>query len=159
MIFVTVGAQMPFDRLLGWVDDWAVEHERRDVIAQIGDSPYQPRLLQVIPFMNPPAFRAQLQKADLVIAHAGMGSIINALEFGKPIVLVARQGRLGETRNDHQVATARRFAAEGMVRVADSPNELSREIARLEQPGENPRIPSHAQPELLDRLRTFATNS
>ena len=70
-----------------------------------------------------------------------------------------RQGRLGETRNDHQVATARRFAAEGIVRVADSPNELSREIARLEQPGKNPRIPSHAQPELLDRLRTFATNS
>ena len=27
MIFVTVGAQMSFDRLVGWMDDWA---ERRD---------------------------------------------------------------------------------------------------------------------------------
>ena len=35
LIFVTVGAQMSFDRLIGWVDDWAVAVGRDDVVAQI----------------------------------------------------------------------------------------------------------------------------
>ncbi len=60
MIFVTVGAQMAFDRLIGWMDDWAVAEGRQDVIAQIGPSSYQPQRLEIVPFMSPPEFRARI---------------------------------------------------------------------------------------------------
>lgn len=156
MIFVTVGAQMTFDRLVGWVDDWAAKRDRDDVVAQIGPSDYVPRQLQVIPFMTPPEFRARLEAADIVIAHAGMGSIINALELGKPILVVPRHGEWNETRNDHQIATARRLGAEGLVQVADSAEELERALERMEPQTSPARIAAQAQPELLDRLRSFA---
>ena len=156
MLFVTVGAQMPFDRLVGWVDDWAARRERSDVVAQIGPSDYVPRQLEVVPFMTPPEFRARLEAADIVIAHAGMGSIINALELAKPILVVPRHGEWDETRNDHQIATARRLGAEGLVAVADTAEDLERELARLEQEATQARIAPEAQPALLERLRDFA---
>ena len=157
MIFVTVGAQMSFDRLVGWMDDWAERRDRGDVIAQIGPSDYAPLRLRVVPFMTPPEFRDRLVEAEIVVSHAGMGSIINALELGKPILVVPRHGDLGETRNDHQVATARRFSAEGLVRMADSPQELDRGLETLIREGAEARIAAEAQPELLARMRAFAT--
>ena len=156
MIFVTVGAQMPFDRLVGWVDDWAVGRERDDVVAQIGPSEYAPRRLRVIPFMTPPEFRARLEEADVVVAHAGMGSILNALELGKPILVVPRHGDAGETRNDHQIATASRLEAEGLVRVADTPEEFERALDALENATVEARIGREAQPALIERLREYA---
>lgn len=156
MIFVTVGAQMPFDRLVGWADDWAAKRERDDVIAQIGPSDFAPRRLRVIPFMSPPEFRARLEEADIVVAHAGMGSILNALELGKPTLVVPRHGEWDETRNDHQIATARRLGAEGLVRVADSPEAFERTLDELERSTHEARIAREAQPELIQRLQDFA---
>jgi UDP-N-acetylglucosamine transferase subunit ALG13 len=42
MIFVTVGSQMPFDRLVEAVDGW-VGQTTREVLAQIGDSQLKPK--------------------------------------------------------------------------------------------------------------------
>ena len=156
MIFVTVGAQMAFDRLIEWVDDWAVEEGRQDVVAQIGPSSYQPRQIEVVPFMSPPEFRQRLAEADAIIAHAGMGSIINALELGKPIVVVPRRSALGETRNDHQVATARRLAEEGLVLEADTPERLREQMKKLAGPKRSASISESAQDSLIERLRDFA---
>ncbi len=64
----------------------------------------------------------------MVIAHAGMGSIISALEIGKPIVVMPRRGSLRETRNDHQVATAERFGSRGRVIVADDHKDFAAKL-------------------------------
>ncbi len=156
MIFVTVGAQMAFDRLIEWVDAWAVAEGRQDVVAQIGPSSYQPRQIQVVPFMSPPEFRRRLAEADAIIAHAGMGSIINALELGKPIVVVPRLSALGETRNDHQVATAKRLSEEGLVLEADTPERLAEQMKKIAGSTRPASISDHAQNSLLERLRHFA---
>ncbi len=156
MIFVTVGAQMAFDRLIGWMDDWAVAEGRQDVIAQIGPSSYQPQRLEIVPFMSPPEFRARIAQADVIVAHAGMGSILNALELGKPILVVPRLSSLGETRNDHQVGTAQRLAEEGLVRVADTRERLAEQMRKLGDHDPVSRISPQAQDSLLERLRTFA---
>ncbi|MBR2515252.1 MAG: hypothetical protein IKE45_14800 [Halomonas sp.] len=52
-------------------------------------------------------FQEFFDAADLVVTHAGMGNIIACLEHGKPCMLLPRQARLGEHRNDHQIDTAR----------------------------------------------------
>ena len=42
MIFVTVGGQTPFDRLVRTVDNWALQHACSDAFAQIGDTAWRP---------------------------------------------------------------------------------------------------------------------
>lgn len=149
---------MSFDRLIGWVDDWADAHDRSDVIAQIGPSDYRPRRIRIQPFMDPPVFRKTMAEARCIVAHAGMGTILNALELGKPILVVPRLGALAETRNDHQVATAERFSEEGLILTASTPEEFAARMVELEAlPAERARISDRGSPALLDRIRQFTT--
>jgi UDP-N-acetylglucosamine transferase subunit ALG13 len=155
LIFVTVGAQMSFDRLIGWVDAWAEANDRDDVCAQTGPSAFTPRRVTVLPFMDPPAFRRQMNDASAIVAHAGMGTILSALELGKPILVVPRQGSLSETRNDHQVATARRLEADGLVIAAYDEAQFAARMNDLEHAGPRDRIGDRADDALLARLRDF----
>ena len=88
MILVTVGAQMPFDRLIAAVDHWAEVSGCTDIFAQIGDTEFRPKHLRWTQFVNPDQFRELVESADLVVAHAGMGSVLTALELGKPIIVM-----------------------------------------------------------------------
>lgn len=101
MIFVAVGTQFPFDRLIQCVDEWALANAV-SAHAQIADGAYTPRHASWDRFMTTDAFNEKLSAADLIISHAGMGNIITSLESGKPIIVMNRQHRLGEHRNDHQ---------------------------------------------------------
>jgi UDP-N-acetylglucosamine transferase subunit ALG13 len=155
VIFVTVGAQMAFDRLIGAVDAWAGERGRGDVFAQIGPSDLTPRHIKWTNFLDPPAFRKRIVEAEAIVAHAGMGSILTALEHGKPILVMPRLGRLRETRNDHQVATAERFLEMGRIAVAMDETELPGALDRLGALECGEKISRWASPELLDALRGF----
>jgi len=147
---------MSFDRMIEWVDEWAIAEGRNDVVAQIGPSDFEPRAVKVLPFMAPPEFRERMASADAIIAHAGMGSILNALELAKPIVVIPRLSRLGETRNDHQVGTAKRLSEEGLVLTADTPERLAEQMRALAGRSALQPIGAHAQDSLLTRLRDFA---
>jgi UDP-N-acetylglucosamine transferase subunit ALG13 len=102
VIFVAVGTQFPFDRLIRAVDEWATQHNVAGM-AQIAGGEYLPQHLQWERFMTTAVFNQHLQAADLIISHAGMGNIITALENRKPIIVMNRQHALGEHRNDHQL--------------------------------------------------------
>ena len=98
MIFVTVGTQGQFNRLIRTVDEWAGSRGRTNVFAQTGQSDYRPKHIRSKPFIDPTEFRKRVETASLVIAHAGMGSIITALELGKRIIVMPRRAKLGEHR-------------------------------------------------------------
>ena len=136
MIFLTVGTQFPFDRLVKSVDD-AIGRKGtgEDVFAQIGDSSYQPRNLKAVKVLDKDSFDRHFRKASSIIGHAGMGTISLALQHGKPLLVVPRRKRYGEVVNDHQVDIAEKFAQLGHVLVAHDVDEL---------------------PEMLAQLRTFA---
>lgn len=133
MLFLTVGAQMPFDRLVRAVDAWAARGGNGGVFAQIGRGGYRPAHLRYVEFLDPRAFRTAFAGATAIIAHAGMGTIINALELGKPILVMPRRGDLAETRNDHQLATAQRFRELGLVEVAQDERELADRLDQLDR--------------------------
>ena len=159
MIFVTVGAQMPFDRLVGAVDAWAATHPGADVFAQIGPGAREPSHLRWTRFMDPGEFRRRLTASDAVVSHAGMGTILTALEYGRPIVVMPRRGDLRETRNDHQIATAQRFAALGRVRVANDESEVAPWLDRVAELRPAEAIAPTASPELLGALRRFVADA
>jgi UDP-N-acetylglucosamine transferase subunit ALG13 len=155
MIFVTVGTQGQFDRLIRAVDEWAGAHERADVFAQTGPSSYRPEHIRSEQFVDATAFRKHVEAASLVISHAGMGSIITALELGKRIIVVPRRASLGEHRNDHQLATAKRFAEQGSIMVAFTEQELVEKLDRLQAVDETVRLGAQASPRLISTIRTF----
>jgi UDP-N-acetylglucosamine transferase subunit ALG13 len=155
LIFVTVGTQLPFDRLVQVVDAWAGRAGRRDVFAQIGPSRLRPAHLRWSRFLPAAEFRGLVERAELVIAHAGMGCILTALELARPILVMPRHAGLGEQRNDHQIATARRLGARGLVGVALDEGELAERLEHLDSIVAGGRISGEASPELIGALRRF----
>lgn len=155
MIFVTVGSQMPFDRLTQAVDDWASRCANDSVFAQIGSGKYIPIHMQWSRTLSTADYRKKIFDSRLVIAHAGMGTIITALELGKPILVMPRLGRFAETRNDHQVDTAKQLASSGCITVAMNETELIDTLASLDDLESPSQIPSHASHELLTAVRNF----
>ncbi|NWG72699.1 MAG: hypothetical protein HXY23_13995 [Parvularculaceae bacterium] len=155
MIFVTVGAQMPFDRLVRTVDEWAGRRGNgAEIVAQIHDSRYQPRHFQAVRFLDPLEFSAHVRRADVIISHAGIGSIFAAMQAHKRLLVMPRRAALHETRNEHQVATVRHFARYG-IGVAMDEHELRAALDRLEAlPPAGP-LPEAASTELLAALTDF----
>ena len=132
MIFVTVGVQLPFDRLVRTVDEWAVSRNKSEVFAQVGVSNYVPRRLTAYSFLSDQDFHKYMENAEIIVSHAGMGTIITALELGKRIIVMPRQAALGEHRNDHQSATAKHMLSNHIVSVAADEAEL---LKQLNDPG------------------------
>jgi len=155
MIFVTVGSQEPFDRLIGAVDQWARSRGRSDVFAQIASSKLQPGHIKFTQFIDPSEFTRVMREARLIVAHAGMGSIISALELGKPIVVMPRRADLRETRNDHQVGTAERFGEQDRIIVAGDEQDLPAKLDYAVTLRDTERIHSQASPRLIATIRAF----
>jgi UDP-N-acetylglucosamine transferase subunit ALG13 len=157
MIFVTVGTQLPFDRMIHAIDEWA---GRRgcggDVFAQIGPSEFTPKHIRFSAFITAEEFVRRTRQARAIVAHAGMGSIITALEMGKPILVMPRKASLGEQRNEHQLATAKHFLAQGRISVAFDEQELLVGLDKLDELCAAERIEHRASPRLLRALRKFA---
>jgi UDP-N-acetylglucosamine transferase subunit ALG13 len=129
-IFVTVGTQLPFDRLITAIDCWAVQNSQTDIFAQVGEGSVLPFHIDSQARISMMEFARQVAHADLLISHAGMGSIITALDLGKPIVILPRLAVQGEHRNDHQLATANKFAHIDGIYLAHNENEIGSCIER-----------------------------
>lgn len=157
MIFVTVGTQLPFDRLISAVSDWAVRNPSQKVVAQTGAGRADFPGILCQPTLDQTAFRATLEAAEIVIAHAGMGSILMAAEAGKPIIIMPRRADIGEHRNDHQSDTAAEMAALSNVHVVKDAAQLGQTLTTLLQqaPASAAVLSSSAQPQLLAALRDF----
>jgi UDP-N-acetylglucosamine transferase subunit ALG13 len=155
VIFVTVGAQMPFDRLVRAVDQWAGENGRDDVFAQIGQSEYLPTNIQWTNFLEPEEFKRKYETAKVIVAHAGTGSIITALQLGKPVLVMPRRANLRETRNDHQIATSEQFRRFDSVEVAWDEKELFTKLEGIDNLRGSQRINSYASRELVTAIREF----
>lgn len=158
MIFLTTGTQEPFDRLLKAVDEVAPALGTR-IVAQVSRSNYVAKHLETFAFASPGEFKKYFKEADLVISHAGMGTIISALEVEKPILIMPRLMRYREHRNDHQMATARVFQKLNYVHVAFDDAELKTKLLSVYKNGLQPlhKIGHFASPELMGSIKSFIT--
>jgi UDP-N-acetylglucosamine transferase subunit ALG13 len=111
MIFVTVGTQLPFERLIDAVDAFAASHPDEEIVAQTGEDagPQKWSNLTLVQRLTPEDFAVRVRAARLIVAHAGIGTILSAKQYGRPLILVPRRHDLGEHRNHHQMATARQM--------------------------------------------------
>jgi len=131
VIFLTVGSQLPFERLTSAVDDWAASRPGAELFGQVGITDKPPASFASVTTMSPAEYQQRFVAADLIVAHAGMGTIIAALESGKPMLMLPRLAHLGESRNDNQVGTARHFSSFGLFEVVDSESEIPSRIDQM----------------------------
>lgn len=131
MIFATIGTQAPFDRFIKILDSLAANIDE-EVVAQTIKSDYKAENIKIVGFLAPDEFNDYFAKARIIVAHAGMGTIISALKQQKPIVVMPRLASLGEHRNDHQMATAMRLNELGYVYVAYDKKQLGDLLLKVE---------------------------
>lgn len=148
---------MPFDRLVRAMDDWAAANPAIPVEIQIGRGKYEPRTARFVRLMPVGDYRARVVAARVFVAHAGMGSIISAIEAGKPLLMLPRRHALGEHNNDHQLGTAASIGNRpGLHVAADATDLQTRVSALLADSGAVPAPISHfAEAVFTDRIRSF----
>lgn len=128
MIFLTLGTQLPFPRLVRALDEVASDLGE-PVFGQIGDSPYRPQHFESVPFLSPQEFRTRFAAARVIVGHAGIGTILSGLKAEKPLVLMARRAAQGEHRNDHQLATAAQLGRIPGIHVVEDAAGLRARLA------------------------------
>lgn len=129
MILVTVGMQLGFDRLIKAIDELAPSLGM-PVTAQTGRGSYVARNITTVESIAPARFDELIKETRLLVAHAGIGTVLTAQRFGKPLVLFPRRASFGEHRNDHQLATVAQLKDRPGIAVAFEEADLGPAIAR-----------------------------
>lgn len=156
MILVVTGTQLPFDRLIRMLDDIAPQLDE-EIVAQVNGTGYLPRHINTIDLLSPDEFDRLFSSARLIVAHAGIGTILSAMQQQKPIIIFPRIAALGEHRNEHQLATATKMKEAGWVYVATNKEELQ---ALLQKRDLHPlcTIGSCASESLIQSIAEFIDN-
>ncbi len=152
MIFCTIGTQAPFDRFIEIIDELAPSLNE-EVIAQTLNGTYCAKNIKTVGLLSPSEFNEIFSKARIIISHAGVGTILSALTSNKPLIIFPRLAKLGEHRNEHQMATAEQMSKLGYVYVAYDRESLQKQLVQKDlQPLK--KIGSFASKSLIDELHS-----
>lgn len=134
MIFVTVGTQkFQFNRLLRTIDNLIENKDIVDkVICQSGYSTYSPKNYKTINFMSQIEYNQYIKNCNLLITHAGVGTILEAKRISKPVIVVPRLEKYNEHVDDHQRQIASGFSKKEIVLESDCSN-LKKVIVKAQQ--------------------------
>jgi UDP-N-acetylglucosamine transferase subunit ALG13 len=126
VIFATVGStQIPFERFVRALDGLPAEQ----LLVQHGPVEPPAGVARANAFMQFPQMIESMEAADVVVCHAGAGSILCALRAGHTPVVVPRLKRYQETVDDHQVEFSRALSAEGKVIAVEDLGHLAAAVA------------------------------
>jgi len=134
MIFVTVGAAeegMEFDRLMNKIDEIAKEIDE-EIIAQIGSIKKPPKNVVWFRYKNFQEILEYFRDASFVIGHCGTGTVLNALKFKRPVIVVPRRMEFKEhDMDDHQLELADRLKNMKGIFVVYNIEELKGTILKV----------------------------
>lgn len=127
--FITVGnAHQSFARLLDAVT-CILPDLPQPVVVQHGYTPFQSQHAECFPFVDADRFALEVARAEVLIMHAGAGSVIHALAAGKMPVVAPRLACYGEHVNNHQQEFARELAKLGRIILIEDMADLQAAIA------------------------------
>lgn len=155
LIFATVGATLPFARLVRFV----VEAKKsglipEQVILQTGEETPPKLSVEGLTFVKELDFteiKALLARARTVVCHGGTGSIITALQQGCATIVLPRDHALGEHYDDHQKEIARHFAARRLIYSVASFEEFAGALVHARRSAPRPMTTDYS--DLMVRLR------
>ena len=117
MVFIALGTQgNQFPRCLRMVEDLIEAlHPNQEFVAQLGNTQYSSDKIRCLDFLSETEFKEYIDKAEVVISHAGSGALFSSIKKGKKIIAVARLAKYGEMVNDHQTELVRKLSEEGYI--------------------------------------------
>ena len=144
MIFVSLGTQdKPFNRIIDYVislKENLKEIKSEKIIIQLG----QTKLLKsdieriesleniiIYDMLKPEKMKDIIKDSDIIITHAGVGTIMECLEMGKEIIVVPRKAENLEHVNNHQEEIAFEMEKKGFLTKVDTYEELENKIMML----------------------------
>jgi UDP-N-acetylglucosamine--N-acetylmuramyl-(pentapeptide) pyrophosphoryl-undecaprenol N-acetylglucosamine transferase len=113
----------PFDRALDWLVEAAGEE---DLIVQHGATARRdglPRIQwhELLPYDD---LVELIAVADVIVCHAGVGSLMSVIDHGRRPIAIARQRQFGEHVDDHQLQIASELDQRGYVIACSDPQRL-----------------------------------
>ena len=132
MVFITLGTQgNQFQRCLKMVEELIDElHPKQEFVAQLGNTKYKSDKIKCLDFVTEADFKELIEKADIVITHAGSGALFSAIKQGKKTIAVARLHKYKEMANDHQTELVRKLTEGGYI--LDGTNSITDAWKRLD---------------------------
>ena len=129
MTLVTLGTQhQEFTRLLDYIENSNLKGE---IIVQAGYTKYESKKMKIFDFISYDEMEKYIDKCDLVITHAGTGSIVMPLKKGKKVIACARLSKFGEHVDDHQVELVDVFYSEGYILKVDEDTSLDEVLKNI----------------------------
>jgi UDP-N-acetylglucosamine transferase subunit ALG13 len=126
-----------FARLVEALDQIAAETDER-LVLQIGSTPYVPKTAEWFAFATQREMEELTQQARIVVSHAGAGSILIALRYRKPLIVIPRRQEYGEHADDHQLELSEKLAATGALLMVRETANLAKKLD--EASGFQPRV-------------------
>lgn len=132
MIFVTLGTQdKEFPRLLEAIDKAIDDGKIKEkVVAQIGYTKYTSKNMELFDFKSQEEIDEYIKEASVVITHGGVGSILGALKYNKPVIAASRLKKYKEHANDHQVQIVKKYAASKYILELKDFNQIDRVLKK-----------------------------
>lgn len=135
MILVLLGTQNnSFKRLLEEVEKCIQEGTiKEEVIVQAGFTKYESRNMKIFDMISVDEIDKLIEKANIIITHGGVGSIIGSIKKGKKVLAVPRLHKYQEHVNDHQLEIIRAFSKKGYIKGIEDVKELKSAIEEIKE--------------------------
>lgn len=133
MVFVSIGTQkQQFTRIFQMVEN-SIELKNDEIVAQTGNTKFKSKRIKMLPSIDNNKFNEYIKKADFVICHGGVGTIFNALENNKRILVVPRLCKYEEHINDHQLEVACELEKDGYLIVYNDGEDFDKYVKKLKK--------------------------
>ena len=135
MVFVTLGSQdKQFLRLVKEVDKLVKEKIiNEEVIVQAGITTLDTNRIKMLDYIDVSDFRKYMEESTYIIAHGGVGSILDAMKLGKKIIAVPRSPKFDEIANDHQKQIIAEFDKKGYIIGCNDVSDLKEAILKVDK--------------------------
>ena len=135
MILVLLGTQNnSFHRLLEEIQkNIDNENIQEEVVVQKGYTKFESKDMTIYDELPIEKFNELIEKADLVITHGGVGSIINSITRGKKVIAVPRIKKYNEHVNDHQLDIIQTFDEMGYIIGIQEVQQLGEAIKKVKE--------------------------
>lgn len=126
MIFVTLGTQdKAFTRLLDAIENQILNGQiEEEVIVQAGYTKYESKHMKIYKLISSKEFNSLMKRCDLLLTHAGVGSIMTGLQHHKTVIAAARLKEYNEHTNNHQLDILKEFTKQGYILALEDFNRL-----------------------------------
>lgn len=124
MVLVMVGTQkQQFLRIFNMVENSKIL-ENEEIIAQIGHTKFQSNKIKCFEFIENEKLQQYIKDAELIICHAGVGTIFECLHQNKKVIAVPRLQEFKEHVDNHQLEICEALEKEGYILVCKKDDDF-----------------------------------